>query len=46
MIPHGATDAFAYKVLDAKKTVLATQGGFADPKAAMTAARSALEKLR
>ncbi len=38
-------DAFAFKVLDAKKTVLATQGGFADPKAAMAAARSAMEQL-
>ena len=38
-------DAFAFKVLDAKKTVLATQGGFADPKAAMAAARTAMEGL-
>ena len=38
-------DAFAFKVLDAKKTVLATQGGFADPKAAMAAARAAMEGL-
>ena len=38
-------DAFAFKVLDAKKTVLATQGGFADPKAAMAAARAAMEAL-
>ena len=38
-------DAFAFKVLDAKKTVLATQGGFADPKAAMAAARPAMEGL-
>jgi len=38
-------DAFAFKVLDAKKTVLATQGGFADPKAAMAAARAAMETL-
>jgi tryptophanyl-tRNA synthetase len=38
-------DAFAFKVLDAKKTVLATKGGFADPKAAMAAAREAMEKL-
>ena len=36
---------FAFKVLDAKKAVLATQGGFADPKAAMTAAREAIEAL-
>jgi len=38
-------DAFAFKVLDAKKTVIATQGGFADPKAAMAAARVAMESL-
>ena len=38
-------DAFAFKVLDAKKVVLATQGGFADPKAAMAAARDAMEAL-
>jgi tryptophanyl-tRNA synthetase len=38
-------DAFAFKVLDAKKTVLATKGGFADPKAAMAAAREAMEAL-
>src|SRR5262249_60552358 len=38
-------DAFAFKVLDAKKTVLATQGGFGDPKAAMAAARDAMEKI-
>ena len=38
-------DAFAYKVLDAKKTVLATQGGFADPKAAMAAAREKMAGL-
>jgi len=37
---------FAFKVLDAKKAVLATQGGFADPKAAMAAAREAIEALR
>jgi hypothetical protein len=36
---------FAFKVIDAKKTVLATQGGFADPKAAMAAARQAIEAL-
>ena len=36
---------FAFKVLDAKKTVLATQGGFADPKAAMAAARAKMEAL-
>ena len=38
-------DAFAFKVLDAKRDVLATQGGFADPKAAMAAARAAIEGL-
>ena len=38
-------DAFAFKVLDAQKSVLATQGGFADPKAAMAAAREAMERL-
>jgi tryptophanyl-tRNA synthetase len=38
-------DAFAFKVLDAKRDVLATQGGFADPKAAMAAARAAMELL-
>jgi len=37
---------FAFKVLDSKKAVLATQGGFADPKAAMAAAREAIEALR
>jgi len=36
---------FAFKVLDSKKAVLATQGGFADPKAAMAAAREAIEAL-
>jgi tryptophanyl-tRNA synthetase len=38
-------DAFAFKVLDAKRDVLATQGGFADPKAAMAAARAVMETL-
>jgi len=38
-------DAFAFKVLDAKKAVLAEQGGFADPKAAMAAAREAMQGL-
>jgi tryptophanyl-tRNA synthetase len=38
-------DAFAFKVLDAKRDVLATQGGFADPKSAMAAARAAMEGL-
>ena len=37
--------AFAFKVLDAKKAVLAEKSGFADPKAAMTAAREAMQKL-
>jgi hypothetical protein len=36
---------FAFKVLDSKKAVLATQGGFDDPKAAMAAAREAIEAL-
>jgi tryptophanyl-tRNA synthetase len=38
-------NAFAFKVLDAKKAVLAEQGGFADPKAAMAAAHAAIEKM-
>jgi len=38
-------DAFAFKVLDAQKNVLATKAGFADPKAAMAAAREAMEAL-
>ncbi|MGH8182161.1 MAG: tryptophan--tRNA ligase [Rhodanobacteraceae bacterium] len=38
-------DAFAFKVLDACKNVLATHAGFADPKAAMAAARAAMDKL-
>jgi tryptophanyl-tRNA synthetase len=38
-------DAFAFKVLDAKKTVLATKGGFADPKTAMAAAREAMKSM-
>ncbi len=37
--------AFAFKVVDAKKTVLAEKGGFADPKAAMAAAREAMAGL-
>ena len=36
---------FAFKVLDAKKTVLATQDGFADPKSAMAAARESIAAL-
>ena len=38
-------EAFAFKVLDAKKAILATRGGFADPKAAMAAAREAIENM-
>ncbi len=38
-------DGFAFKVLDAKKTVLAEQGGFADPKTAMAAARTAMDGI-
>ncbi|HET8942334.1 MAG TPA: tryptophan--tRNA ligase [Rudaea sp.] len=38
-------EAFAFKVLDANKTVLAEHGGFADPKAAMVAAREAMRTL-
>ncbi|MGH8192117.1 MAG: tryptophan--tRNA ligase [Rhodanobacteraceae bacterium] len=38
-------DTFAFKVLDAKKNVLANQAGFADPKAAMAAAREAMNNL-
>ncbi|MCE7949728.1 MAG: tryptophan--tRNA ligase [Xanthomonadales bacterium PRO7] len=38
-------DAFAFKVLDAKKSVLAEKGGFADPKSAMAAAREAMASL-
>lgn len=36
---------FAFKVLDSTKNVLATQGGFADPKAAMAAAQKAIQAL-
>jgi tryptophanyl-tRNA synthetase len=36
---------FAYKVRDEKKAVLATQSGFADPKAAMAAARARMDAL-
>jgi len=42
---RGEDKAFAFKVLDAKKNVLATQGGFADPKAAMAAAQLAMSAL-
>jgi tryptophanyl-tRNA synthetase len=38
-------DAFAFKVLDAKKAILAEKGGFADPKAAMAAASEAMQGL-
>ncbi|HZW50752.1 MAG TPA: tryptophan--tRNA ligase, partial [Rudaea sp.] len=38
-------ETFAFKVLDAKKTILAEKGGFADPKAAMAAAREVMSKL-
>jgi tryptophanyl-tRNA synthetase len=38
-------DAFAFKVLDAKRNVLKTHGGFADAKAAMAAAREAMGDL-
>jgi tryptophanyl-tRNA synthetase len=38
-------DAFAFKVLDLKRNVLKTQGGFADAKAAMAAAREAMESI-
>jgi tryptophanyl-tRNA synthetase len=38
-------DAFAFKVLDAKRNVLRTQGGYTDAKAAMAAARAAMEGL-
>ena len=37
--------SFAFKVLDAKKNVLITRGGFADPKAAKAAAESAMQTL-
>jgi tryptophanyl-tRNA synthetase len=39
-------NAFAFKVLDAKKAILAEKGGFADPKAAMAAAREAMDSLQ
>jgi len=38
-------DGFAFKVLDGKRDVLATQGGFVDPKTAMAAARAAMVVL-
>lgn len=37
--------SFAFKVLDAKKNVVATQTGFVDPKTAKDAAQSALDVL-
>ncbi len=37
--------SFAFKVLDAKKNVLVTRGGFADPKAAKAAGESAMEAM-
>ena len=37
--------AFAFKVLDSKKNVVATKGGFSDPKSAKDAAQSALDAL-
>jgi tryptophanyl-tRNA synthetase len=37
--------SFAFKILDAKKSVLVTKGGFADPKAAKAAADSAMDAL-
>jgi tryptophanyl-tRNA synthetase len=36
---------FAFKIHDAKKNVLATQSGFADPKSATDAAQSVMESL-
>ncbi|MBS0557711.1 MAG: tryptophan--tRNA ligase [Proteobacteria bacterium] len=38
-------EAFAFKVLDAKKSVLAEQGGFASPREAMHEAQAAMKKL-
>jgi tryptophanyl-tRNA synthetase len=37
--------AFAFKILDAKKNVVATKSGFADPKSAKDAAQSAMDAL-
>ena len=37
--------AFAFKVLDAKKNIVATKGGFSDPKSAKDAAQSAMDAL-
>jgi tryptophanyl-tRNA synthetase len=45
VIFRDADQSFAFKVLDAKKNVLATQGGFADPKTAKAAAQTAMESL-
>ena len=36
---------FAFKILDAKKNVVATKGGFADPKAATAAAQAVMSAL-
>jgi tryptophanyl-tRNA synthetase len=38
-------DAFAFKLLDAKRNVLKTKGGFADAKAATVAAQAAMAEL-
>ena len=37
--------SFAFKILDTKKNVLVTKGGFADPKTAKAAAESAMDAL-
>jgi tryptophanyl-tRNA synthetase len=42
---RGEGKSFAFKVIDAKKNVLATQSGFADPQAAKAAAQTAMESL-
>src|SRR5581483_3271396 len=42
---RGDDQAFAFKVLDAKKNVLASETGFADPKTAMAAAQAAMNVL-
>jgi len=42
---RGDDHSFAFKVLDAKKNVLATQSGFADPKTALAAAQAAMNGL-
>jgi tryptophanyl-tRNA synthetase len=38
-------NTFAFKVLDSKKNVVVTKGGFSDPKSAKDAAQSALDAL-